>query len=131
MVTTPEQLAMMLRSGQGLDRQGQQIAQAPARGAMHWSQALAGALGQGVGGYMQGSAARQEGEGRMTGEKDLAAGMQGDREALARALQNPWVGDKARQWQAQAPARARAAAAASRQEQMHDLNMRYRQAQID
>jgi hypothetical protein len=105
MVTTPEQLAVLLRQGQQMERDSANYLQPPRQGAMHWTQGLAGVLG-GVGGnYLQSSAAQQTGEGRMTGEKDLAAGMQGDQQALARALQNPWVGDKARQWQAQAPQR--------------------------
>jgi hypothetical protein len=98
MVTTPEQLAVLLRQGQQMERDSSRMLQPPQRGAMHWSQALGGVLG-GVGGnYLQSSAAQQTGEGRMTGEKDLAAGMQGDREALARALQNPFVGDQARKY---------------------------------
>lgn len=136
MAVTPQQLAVLLRQGQQMERDSASYLQPPRQGAMHWTQGLAGVLG-GVGGnYMQTSAAQQEGE-----QQKLAAELLGDMyqsgDASA-AMQNPWAAEEARKFQAQAPQRefqqwkmGQAKANAPLERRQLELANQYRQAQIN
>ena len=107
---SPEDYAQLLRESRDTDRFGQGMLQRPT----HWSQALAGALGMGLGGYQAGQARDRNQATVQDANQQLAQLLQGGGN-LEAAMANPRSADAARQYQMQAPARARAAASASRE----------------
>lgn len=98
---SPEDYAQLLRQAEMENRAGLEMNQAP----RHWTQALAGALNQGLSGYREGQAREQYGSTQDHARKSLAAMLQGNPEALAAAMSNPVSAQQAFQYQMTAPQR--------------------------
>ena len=98
---SPEDYAQMLRQAEMENRAGLQMNQAP----RHWTQALAGALNQGLSGYRTGQARERNQETKAAGNAALAAALRGEEGAADRAMSIPGFEDRAREWKMNAPQR--------------------------
>lgn len=122
---SPEDYAQMLRQAEMENRAGLLMNQAP----RHWTQALAGALNQGLSGYRAGQAQERNQATQADANAQLAQLLQGGGNIEA-AMANPRSAQQAFQYQAQAPQREFQQFKMNQAREMAPLNMELKRAQI-